>query len=929
MTYVSVIDNKLVNIDTAKPKKAKASGKVGCENCPQNERPFIHKLKAFKEITGRRLMLWGEAPTYTENDTRKTFTNQGSVWLMDQLRRLGIKRIDCDFQYAVRCWPTDSLGGSKLKARAPNREEIKCCRTYNTRALELNKGKARVHAIFGPIAAKSLLGTEYKKGTPIFWSDKLHAHVVVLDNPSTLLRNAPKHKLITFQQRLEAAAKFLELPGKYSYIEAQDYKLVTTVDRTKQVLRIARKKSALGNRISVDIETGWVDEHGRVSKVPGTGKEVVLCIGIAWAPGQARTIVIDHPEHKWKRKERRRVVALLRAFMEDPRIFKVMHHGSSDARGLRDQLGIKVRGYRFDTNYSTYLKWPHQKAYGFDALSQSRFIEFCGYKDIVKPYFELNVKGKIASANFAKIPLKIMRLYNGADCDITKRAELATSKVNLPLLTAYTDAAFTLDAMERRGPWFDNKYYDTVVHLIPLRLKIVRRKLLKLSGSKKTKLGSTPVIAALLYDKFGFEPPLDKKGIPRRTSNKETLKLFALGKGKRALFCELLIEFRALSKMESTYIDNYRRSAEVNGGQLRTRWWLTGAASGRMSSGGGKSKESDRVNFQNLHGDPVLQNLLVSDKHWRRVLKTEWLEDWDRIEEMPAFLALDYGQVEIRMLAQFSGDPVLMAAIESGDIHSAVGHELTGIAVEQIKHDKNIRTMIKQVHFGIIYGLTVKGLFMKLRSEGVKVTKSYCQELYDKYFRRFRKVKQWIDATRYSAERNGYVETLFGFRRPIFTEGEEGRGSFWGNQAVNSPIQGSAHQLLLFALAKIRGVSKRYQYLQNCVMEVHDALVFFNRVKELPEAFSQAQDLMQRGVPEYVKQHFGWDLAVPLVAEGKAGFRFGTMTDYNGESPKKFVRKWREANTWSDRQIELIWKEGKTKDEAKKIVAAERYPQAA
>jgi DNA polymerase-1 len=277
----------------------------------------------------------------------------------------------------------------------------------------------------------------------------------------------------------------------------------------------------------------------------------------------------------------------------------------------------------------------------------------------------------------------------------------------------------------------------------------------------------------------------------------------------------------------------------------------------------------------------------------------------EKFGDLDVFWATDHAQLEIRVLAQMSGDKLLIELIKSGeDIHAAVGHELTGIPLEKIKKDRAIRTTVKGIHFGIVYGLTADSLYLKLkadaaeRNEKFEMTKEEVTKLYNRYFQRFRGVSRWLEAQVEFATGHGYVKTLFGFKREIALFGDDERSTYWGNQSKNSPIQGTAHQLLLIAFAIMELKKNTYNLLQRLSMEGHDALVGYTKVRQLPDTYRQAKQLLEKDVLVYVKKWWpevNW--SVPLKAEAKAGFRYGVLVkDYMGEPPEEFLQKWCEEN---------------------------------
>lgn len=281
--------------------------------------------------------------------------------------------------------------------------------------------------------------------------------------------------------------------------------------------------------------------------------------------------------------------------------------------------------------------------------------------------------------------------------------------------------------------------------------------------------------------------------------------------------------------------------------------------------------------------------------------------------DLDVYLGSDHSQLEIRVLAQMSGDKLLIELIQlREDIHSSVGYELTGIPIAKIKKDRDTRTAIKGIHFGIIYGLTEDTLYLKLkvdaaeRGEQFNMTREDLGKIYRSYFRKFKGVAKFIEYQHQFAQENAYVLSLFGFQREIALAGDETRSTFWANQAVNTPIQATAHQLMLVALA-ISGIKKQtYDLLQRLSMEVHDSLYAFVKLSKLVEAYKQFIQLLEKDVLVYVKKWWpevNW--VVPLKAEAKAGFRLGVMVEYQGESPEEFVEMWCQKN----RKFELKLKE--------------------
>ena len=282
------------------------------------------------------------------------------------------------------------------------------------------------------------------------------------------------------------------------------------------------------------------------------------------------------------------------------------------------------------------------------------------------------------------------------------------------------------------------------------------------------------------------------------------------------------------------------------------------------------------------------------------------------LQDLKVLLAADGSQIEIRALAEISGDPLLIRQLQEAaqdrknktkDIHCQVGHTLTGWPIERIAREKNTRRMVKELHFGIVFGLGEDRIYSSTVSrirarDGANadltgITDKRMRELHRNYFKKYGGVAKYIDAQRDLAERLGYVETLFGFRREIRKE-DASRSTYWGNQAINTPVQGTAHQFLLIALALLDLKPRTYNLLQHCIMEVHDALFFIVRLKNLVEAYKQLMELFEVGAYEYAQKQFHLKLRVPILAEAAAGFTMGSMIDYEGEPLEEYLPKWRE-----------------------------------
>jgi DNA polymerase-1 len=865
----------------------------GCDYCTLNSVKGVQKIKG--TVEGKNIFVWAQSPGPKENLQGTELIGPSGQWFWSRMAEAGLKRSDCDIQNAVKCFPSDRVNGT-LKMRTPTKEEIFCCSLYTEQAI--SKSKAKVHIVLGKIACEQLFGKKFHR-EPTFWSDKLNGRVVLLDHPAYFLRGyASANKLRAFKEGLQAAARFVkETGGKFSYLLKQDYEGITSGARAEIVARDIRE-GAKTVRIAVDIEDDEVD-----------GKRVMLCCGFSQKSGTADVFLLDHPTGiAVSSSERQKIRKVVMFLLSDPNIRKSCHHGSYDVGNTPKLLGCAFEGYDYDTNYAEYFRFPGRRSYALAEVAAVRYPDFTGFKEIIMPYaapegMSHDKANKAGALRFAKVPWKNLVLRNGADADLTKRIEVSTKAlVSMPLLHMYMDAAFTLERMEKNGPWFDYKQCELLGEIYPTRLKRQKEALQLMAGDPNFNPGSPTQVADVMYGKLGLPQIGDETG----TGNAILIALKPYHE-----FPERIIQYRADSKLESTYRLAFKTCADAHKGRLFTKWWLTGTKTGRLSSGGSREGEEFlTVNLQNIVGDQQVENMLVSDTRWRDlydVWKTSDREDWwEAFLDYDVYLKFDYAQNELRFLAQSSQDEALIAAFNSGnDIHVEVGHELTGWRRELIAKDRDKRTMIKGFHFGLVYGLTVEGMVANMRRAGVSTalaTVKRVQEMYDGYFVKYKGVKRFIDNKRREAQEKGYVENLLGFRCPIDVNADS--GGFWANLAINAPIQGGAHQVLMICLALLHRDQEKYKLIRTPEAENHDALSIRLKLRKLFEAMHIVKTLAEKDVIHSLKQDFKLDWRVPFKADVKAGFRYGVMVEIDEHSTMQdFMNNWCTENQKCQREL--------------------------
>jgi DNA polymerase-1 len=398
-------------------------------------------------------------------------------------------------------------------------------------------------------------------------------------------------------------------------------------------------------------------------------------------------------------------------------------------------------------------------------------------------------------------------------------------RIDLPL-------APVLARMERTGVRVDREALRELSARMEAELTRLEKKVFALAG-QEFNINSPQQLAEILYDKLNLPAPRRTRTKGRSTAAGVLEELAAKHPLPRAV-----IEYREVAKLKSTYVDALPRLIHPETGRLHTRFSQTGTATGRLSS-----------------SNPNLQNIPVRSELGREIRAAFTAEPgW-------VLLSADYSQIELRLLAHFSQDPVLLEAFRKGeDIHARTAAEVFGVApgLQTAEH----RRIAKVINFGIIYGLSAFGLAQQLGLEPSEAKKFIAA-----YFERYQGVKRWLDAQLEHVRQTQETRTLFGRIRPIpEINAQQGvlRG-FAERTALNTPLQGTAADLIKLAMIAIDRQLQEGNFRARMILQVHDELLF-----EAPEDELNRLRALVKPVMEQVES-FSGPLAVPLVVELKAG----------------------------------------------------------
>jgi DNA polymerase-1 len=603
-----------------------------------------------------------------------------------------------------------------------------------------------------------------------------------------------------------------ELPGADN-IET-DYQIIFSEDDFNTWL--AQLKST--ELFAFDTETTSVDYM----------KAELVGLSFSTEIGKAAYVPLMHDyEGAPQQLDRDWVLAQLKPLLEDENQAKVGQNLKYDANVL-SHYNIEIKGITFDTMIESYCLNSVATRHNMDALA----TKYLGYKTIK---FE-DVAGKGAKQlTFNQIDIEQAGPYAAEDADITLRLHQAIfSKLekNKEQLSVFTDIEMpllpVLARMEQHGVLIDSDLLNEQSHSIGMRLQELEIQAHDIAG-QTFNLASPKQLQKILFEELKI-PVIKKtpKGAP--STAEEVLQELALDYP----LPKVILENRGLSKLKSTYTDKLPLLASKSG-RVHTSYQQAVAATGRLSS-----------------TDPNLQNIPIRSEEGRKIRLAFIAPKNHKI------VAIDYSQIELRIMAHLSDDPGLVSAFSEGrDVHKATAAEIFAVDLADVTVDQ--RRSAKAVNFGLIYGMSAFGLAKQL-----DVPRHRAQEYMDKYFERYPNVMAYMEDTRQQASEQGYVETLFGRRLylPDIKAKNAMRRKGAERAAINAPMQGTAADIIKKAMLAVD------EWLQanddpriQMTMQVHDELVFEIHEDIVEEATSKLVDIMNNAV----------QLKVPLIAEAGIG----------------------------------------------------------
>ncbi len=516
----------------------------------------------------------------------------------------------------------------------------------------------------------------------------------------------------------------------------------------------------------------------------------------------------------------------IKPILENPLIKKVGQNLKYDQHVLANH-GITLQGIAHDTLLQSYVLESH-KTHGMDDLAERHL----GLKTIS---FE-DVAGKGAKqVTFNQVTVEVAAEYAAEDADITLQLHqalypqiAADAKLDFIYSQIEMPSSNALFTIERNGVLIDRDMLNIQSNEIGMKLISLENQAYELAG-QPFNLASPKQLQEILFGKLGIKP-LKKTPSGTPSTDEDVLQELALDYP----LPKVLLEYRGLAKLKSTYTDKLPRMINPHTGRVHTRYNQAVAITGRLAS-----------------SDPNLQNIPVRSAEGRRI-REAFIAPAGCV-----IISADYSQIELRIMAHLSQDEGLLKAFAAGeDIHRATAAEIFG--VEHATVDNEQRRYAKVINFGLIYGMSAFGL-----AQNLNIERSAAQSYIERYFARYPGVREYMNNTRDAAKSKGYVETYFGRRLwvPEINSSNGLRRAGAERAAINAPMQGTAADLIKLAMIAVANWIKAENLQSKLIMQVHDELVL-----EVPES---ELELVKITLPQLM-QHVA-KLDVPLLAEVGVG----------------------------------------------------------
>jgi len=576
-----------------------------------------------------------------------------------------------------------------------------------------------------------------------------------------------------------------------------------------------RDRIRAADLVALDTETTSLDPM----------QATIVGISLCTEPGVACYIPVAHrgPD-RVAQLPKAQVLDTLRDWLQDPQAHKLLHNAKYDAHVFLNE-GIRLDGIEEDTMLQAYVLESHRRV-NLQELSQ----QWLGRTGVT--YEDLCGKGA-KQIGFDEVDVQKAAHYASEDADFTLqlhhvlRPQVAANPGLEAIYRLEIQASTVLTTVERHGVRVDADALNRQSHEIGQQLASLEAQVYALAG-QPFNLNSPKQLGEILFQRMAL-PVVRKTASGAPSTDEDVLTKLA----RDYPLPQLLLEYRGLAKLKSTYTDKLPRMINPVTKRVHTRYAQAAVVTGRLAS-----------------SEPNLQNIPVRTPEGRRV-RMAFVPGFDRI------VSADYSQIELRVMAHVSGDANLQGAFAQGrDIHRSTAAEVFGVALEDVSAEQ--RRAAKAINFGLIYGMGEFGL-----ASNLGITRDAARLYIDRYFARYPDVAAYMERIKRVARTQGYVETVFGRRLwlPDIRSAKGPRLAGAERAAINAPMQGTSADLIKMAMVAVQDWLREQNMRTLMVMQVHDELVFDAPLEEV--------EMLKQALPQRMSQVA--TLAVPLVVDVGVG----------------------------------------------------------
>lgn len=593
---------------------------------------------------------------------------------------------------------------------------------------------------------------------------------------------------------------------------------VQIVDSEQKLLSLS-KTLLNAKMIAVDTETTSVDPN--LAELVG--------ISLSVRPGQGFYIPVGHQEGEQLSLDQ--VISSLKTSLENERIEKVGHNLKYDYIVLA-RNGLRMNPLSFDSMLAEWIINPASRALGLKSLAEVRLDQTMTHIE------ELIGKGK-NQINMAQVPIAAAAPYAAMDAEVSYRlrAPLEEEMKNIPrAFQLFSELELplirVLAEMEMTGIGLDREFFSNFSEELHGRMETIERQIIDSVG-KPFNLNSTQQLSTILFETLRLTPP--NRGRKTASGHYSTSADVLEEMSGLHPVVDWILEYRELAKLKSTYVDALPVQINPHTGHVHTSFSQTGAVTGRLSS-----------------TNPNLQNIPIRTELGRRV-RHGFVAGPGNV-----LLAVDYSQIELRIVAYMAEDKAMLEAFRAGqDIHATTASAIYGIPLSQVTKEQ--RRHAKAINFGLVYGMSTFGL-----TRTTDLTLAESEDFVKAYFQRFPGVKNYLDGIRREAAKSGYVETLLGRRRyfpGLRTQMNVNLKNREEREAINAPIQGTAADIMKLAMLNVPPALQKENLKGRMILQVHDELVLECPADELEHTARVVQQVMENAYP----------ISIPLTTEARWG----------------------------------------------------------